>query len=65
MLDKRLVELLEKDGLTKEEFEEIEEHKQVIDVETCGIAGDGYNRLFNVITVEDEYNILVNPNIWE
>lgn len=38
-IDKRLMELLEKEFVTVEELEKIEEHEQVEETEFCGASG--------------------------
>mgnify|MGYP007069480943 CR=1 FL=1 len=57
--DRRIMELLNKEFVTTEELEEIEEHCKVLEVENCGNSGKniGYT-WFNVKTTwGEEYSV--------
>jgi hypothetical protein len=58
-MDNRLVELLEKEFVTPEELQEIEEHEDVIEVENCGNSGRHFGYVwYNVkCTDGEEYSI--------
>ena len=60
MLDERLQYLLDKQFLTIEEMEEIEEHTQVINTENCGNSGNHIGYIWHTVaTIDGEYNIYV------
>ncbi|BDR74332.1 hypothetical protein K144316041_p21710 (plasmid) [Clostridium tetani] len=58
-IDKRLMELLEKEFVTVEELEKIEEHEQVEETEFCGASGKhiGHNWYNITLINKEEYNI--------
>ena len=63
ILDSRLMELLEKKEVTKEELEHIQEHEQVEECSYEGLEfGHGGDYLFHVKLVDDEeiYSITTN-----
>jgi hypothetical protein len=59
--DRRLNELLNKEFVTLEELEEIEQHEKIVEVENCGNSGkhNGYT-WFNVKCAwNEEYSVYV------
>ena len=57
-MNKRFMELVEKEILTYEEMEELEEMEEVTGVEDCGLSGRYVDKhWWNVKTSEDEYDV--------
>lgn len=57
-MNKRFNELIEKQILTYEELSELEEMKEVIEIEDCGLSGRYINKHYwNVITKNSEYDV--------
>ena len=58
-MNKKLMELLEKEIVTAEEFEFINEHEDIIKIENCGGSGKCVDKIwFNVVTIDgEEFNI--------
>lgn len=59
-MEKRVIELLEKQFLNYEEFEELEEAPE-LDFEDCGMSGRHYNKHWYIFKTEEgeEYDIYV------
>ena len=58
-IDKELLEMLEKEFVTLEELEEIEEHEDVAQTESCGQSGRyiGWKWYNVVLKNEEEYSV--------
>lgn len=61
-MDKKLMDLFEKEFITIEEFETIEEHEEVKEIENCGNSGQhiGYTWYNVVLENEEEYSIYLD-----
>lgn len=59
-MEKRLQELLEKEIVTLEEYEEIECHEDVENTEDCGMSGREIGCHLYTVTVDgEEFEVLV------
>ena len=57
-MNKRFMELVEKEILTYEEMEELEEMEEVTEIEDCGMSGRYVGKhWWNVKTNDDEYDV--------